>query len=207
MVKNIIFDWAGTLSDDIMAVYSAAMIVFQKFGAEKITLHEFKKEWEQPFMIFYNKFVPDLSIEQEKNAFEKAYNVTRNQYPANPFYGISEFLNQAKLMGKNLIIISSDPEMKIMKEVKDYQFVDYFSHVYHSVYDKSNVIEEVIKKHNFKRNETIFIGDTTHEINVSKKSGIISGAVTWGYQLEGKLRECKPDYLFKQISDLKKIIN
>jgi phosphoglycolate phosphatase-like HAD superfamily hydrolase len=53
---------------------------------------------------------------------------------------------------------------------------------------------------------TYFVGDSNHEIEVSKAVGINSIAVTWGFLSEAKLRANNPNYVVNGVSDLEKII-
>ena len=50
------------------------------------------------------------------------------------------------------------------------------------------------------------IGDEARDIKASKKSGIKSIAVTWGFQDEATLRRLNPDFIVKTPEDILKII-
>ncbi len=51
-MRNVIFDWSGTLSNDI---YKACMKVFEKLGLKKISFSEFKRNFLLPYMKFYRE--------------------------------------------------------------------------------------------------------------------------------------------------------
>ncbi len=55
MIRNIIFDWSGTLSNDLIPVYTATMNVFRKLGLKTLSLEEYKKEFTLPYIHFYHK--------------------------------------------------------------------------------------------------------------------------------------------------------
>jgi len=38
MIKNVIFDWSGTLSDDLIPVYTATMNLFRKLNLNILSL-------------------------------------------------------------------------------------------------------------------------------------------------------------------------
>ena len=65
-IKNIIFDWSGTISDDFTPVYQASTLVFKKLGREPISIEEFKREFALPYMLFWNKYFPKLKEEEER---------------------------------------------------------------------------------------------------------------------------------------------
>ena len=55
--------------------------------------------------------------------------------------------------------------------------------------------------------DTFFVGDSNHEIDVAKKTGIKSVAVTWGFTSEQKLRARNPDYVIGSFSELEKVVD
>jgi len=63
-----------------------------------------------------------------------------------------------------------------------------------------------MQKNNFKPEETICVGDMTHDIDMSRKAGIKIVAVSYGYQSKEKLLEKNPDFLIEDLRELKNII-
>ena len=45
MIKNVIFDWSGTLSDDFEPVYTTAMAIFKAYGVKTISRARCKEEF------------------------------------------------------------------------------------------------------------------------------------------------------------------
>jgi phosphoglycolate phosphatase len=67
-------------------------------------------------------------------------------------------------------------------------------------------VESLIKENNLNLGDTFFVGDSNHEIDVAKKVGIKSIAVTWGFTSEQKLRLRNPDYIVGNVEELERII-
>jgi len=206
MIKNVIFDWSGVINDDLAAVHNAAMIIFKKFGAKRISLKEFKKEWEQPYMLFYNKYLPQLTKEEEDAAFWVAYKKAIKAYPLRPYSHIKNALQKFKGVGINMIILSSNPYGYLLSEIKKFGLQGLFNEVNGEVHDKTKVIRKIIKRNQFNPRETIFIGDTNHEIDAGKSAKIKTAAVTWGYQNEDKLKSLNPDFIIHNLKELEKAI-
>ena len=59
MIRNIIFDWSGTLVDDLPGVWKATNHVLEQAGAPTLTLDEFRSDFELPFTNFYDRHIPD----------------------------------------------------------------------------------------------------------------------------------------------------
>jgi phosphoglycolate phosphatase-like HAD superfamily hydrolase len=74
------------------------------------------------------------------------------------------------------------------------------------VHDKLEGINTLLKNKNLDLKNTFFIGDSNHETEVSKKVGIKSVAVTWGFNNEQKLKSGNPDFLVHNVAELEKII-
>jgi phosphoglycolate phosphatase len=203
MIKNIIFDWSGVISDSVENHLYVANEMFRQLGGPQITLEEMKEEWVQPYMLFYNKFLPNLTHEEEEVAYRKAI----LKYPKGKAYpGIIDLLKDFKEKGIKMTILSSDITEVLLAEMTEFGldniFIDIFTHVYH----KLESLEELIKKNNFKKEETIFIGDSNHEIEEGKNAGVLTGAVTWGYCTKAKLESLKPDFLINNLEELKTAI-
>ena len=65
--------------------------------------------------------------------------------------------------------------------------------------------KKCMKHLNTKNYETIFVGDSEYDISPSKKLGMLSVFVTYGY---GKLNDAiKPDFEIDKITEILKIVN
>lgn len=203
MIKNIIFDWSGTLSDDVIFTYSATMKVFEKIGIAEITLEKFKEEFTLPYMNFYKKFKnnPDKKIIDE--TFDKELNLINK---AKLFLEVKEVLNFLQQRKIKMIILSSYLQESLEREIKENNLQDFFSDVNGSVHDKTEVVSEIMQKNNFKPAETIYVGDMVHDIETGIKAGIITVIVACGYQSKKVLLEKNPDFLIENLEELKKII-
>ena len=203
MIKNIIFDWSGVLSNDLIPVYRASMLVFKKLGKEPISLEEYKREFTLPYMVFWNKYFPELTKEEENKLFLKEINLVDEPKSFPNVKKILKFLKQKNI---KLAILSSHPQEKLEKEIKDYKFQKFFLEINGSVHDKIETIIKIMKRNNFNPNETAYVGDMTHDIKAGKKAKVITIAVSWGYQPKEKLLKENPKLLINDLKELNKLI-
>ena len=69
MIKNIIFDWSGVINDSVENLLIVVNQIFAELHLNPISLMELKENWEQPYMRFYNKYAPNLTLEEEIAAY------------------------------------------------------------------------------------------------------------------------------------------
>lgn len=200
MIKNIIFDWSGVLSDDFSPVYKATMNVFKKLGIKTISIQEYKKEFLLPYMDFYRKFT-DATKQKVDDLFFKEINLVGSP---KPFPKAKSVLISLKNKGIKIILLSSHPNVR--KEVKDYDFENIFTDINSGVHNKIKVIKEIMKKNNFKSKETVYVGDMVHDIEAGKKANVKTIAVSWGYDSKEKLSKRKPDFIIENLDEVFKIV-
>src|SRR3989344_8134602 len=198
-IKNIIFDWSGTLSDDFTSVYQASMLVFKKLGRAPISMEEYRREFTLPYMVFWNKYFPELTKEVE----DKLYVEAIHQVDEPILYeGVKTELERLKSLGINMIVISSHPHDKLLKEANNYGIRFLFQEINGSIHDKTETILDILQRNNFNPNQTMYVGDMTHDIDAGKKARVVTVALGWGYQSKEVLMDSNPDHYISDISNL-----
>lgn len=205
MSKNIIFDWSGVVKDAVDAQIWKVNKIFEKFGAPQISKEEFQKTFVLPYMDFYTNYLPDLNKE-EQDILYKEFSFSDECPVSYSYPGIADLIKEFKSKGYYLAIVSSDLSQALNDEIKEYDLENVFDDIAHEVHDKSESVFNLVKDKNLDKNETYFIGDSNHEIEVAKKTGIKSIAVTWGFTSEEKLKSINPDFLVHNVKELRDII-
>lgn len=205
MFKNIIFDWSGVINDNQLTTFKVVNKTFNYFKLPVISYKEFRREWEQPYMLFYNKYLPDLTLTDENRVYKLVYHELVKYFPPTPYPGIVELINECN-KDKELFIVSSNNKDSLLKEINDFGLKNVFNEVVASVHDKEDGLRSVVVNHHLELDKTIFIGDTAHEVEVGKKVGIKTGAVTWGIHSKARLKQANPNYLINNLKELEAII-
>ena len=168
-----------------------------------MSLERFREEFELPVTNFYNRYIPNVSRKDINEAFiEAIFSVGEPK----PFSEAEKFLEALHKEGIRMALLSSHVQKKIEQEMKDYGFSKFFVKIKGSVHDKRETILDLIKKCNFKKEETVFIGDMTHDIETGKMANVRTIAVTWGYDSKEKLKKAEPDYIVDSFEELKELI-
>lgn len=203
MFQNIVFDWSGVINDNTYAVYQAVMAVFDFSNTKRISFEEFKRDWRQPVIDFYHLYIPDMVLDETKEVFRQ--NILK--YDQNkPYIGIVNLVKKIKKSNKKLFVITSDLSQTINNQLKAFNLENIFDEIVVESHDKTKDLENLIKKYSLDLQETVFIGDSNHEIESGQKLGIKTIAVTWGFCLEEKLKSYNPDFIVHNLDELEKII-
>ncbi len=203
-ITNLIFDWSGTLSNDLQSVYSATMDVFRTKGAELITLEEFRSVFRLPYMSIYTSHGLEISKEEADRCFLEAFET----YPSPVIYeGVKETLAKLHTENYSMIVLSSHINEKVCLEAASYGIDQLFTSIHGGVYNKTEEIENILSHNGFTPENTMFIGDMLHDINAGKKAGVTTTAMTWGYQTPEILSEASPDYMINDIRELPELLS
>ncbi len=73
MIRNIIFDWSGTLVDDLPAVWEATNYVLTQAERPEMSLEQFRAEFCLPFTIFYDRHTPHIPLPQLETWFHSRF--------------------------------------------------------------------------------------------------------------------------------------
>ena len=201
MTKNIIFDWSGVIKDSVKSHLWVVNKMFSKFGVNEISLEELNENWEQPYMIFYNKYLPNLTIEEEQATYKEI--ILSKDCPKSMAYpGIIELIKKIKEKDNFIAVISSDLPDTVFPEIRKYGLENIFDEIMINIYNKTKAIRDLIKKREFNPKDTFFVGDSNHEIEAGKQTGVKTIAVTWGFSTEQKLKLEKPDFIAHNLNEL-----
>lgn len=206
MIKNVIFDWTGVINNNLQASTFSINYILKHFGGRELSWEEIRDNWIQPYPLFYEKIVPGIPLAEEQELYKLAYPVATKKFPPRAFPGMVELLKELKKAKVKVIVISSDHPEHLFQEVEDYGLNGIFDEVYTNVVDKKEGLKGIMTKHNFQPDNTIFIGDSHHEIDTGKSVGMMTGAVTWGFQNEEDLIAANPNYIIRNVEELKKAI-
>lgn len=204
MIRNIIFDWSGTLVDDLPAVWQATNYVLAQAHRDQLTLEQFRAEFCLPFKKMYDRFLPDIPLDQLEVWFHKSFRESQDSVV--PLPHAREFLEFCREREVRTFLLSSVHEKHFKVQADTTGFGPFLDRCYVGVLDKSEVIHRILDENKLDRGETIFIGDMQHDIDTAKHGGIRSCAVLTGYNVLQQLRESEPDLIVEHLGELRSIL-
>lgn len=191
MFKNLIFDWSGTLVDDMGPVIEATNAVLGKYGIAPYDREGFRRGFRLPYREFYAEILPGVSLEELEAHFRPAFDAAVTPVTVLPH--AREKLEWAHARGMRMFVLTSMDADAFLRQLHEFGMEDFFEKTYAGVLDKRELIDFIIETHGLNREETAFVGDMTHDIETARHGGISSIAVLTGYHHAEVLAAVRPE--------------
>lgn len=200
--KNYIFDIDGTLLNTYEVAYKAKAKVLKEYN-----IPFDKKMFDIGFASTSEKSLEllgvDLNTKQGQDILKKE-SIYYNEF-AKEIEMFDNALEVIKYLknNHNLAIVTSRNKDEVYNEPKLNELLPYFDYVITASDVKSpkpdkESLEVLFKQSNWKKDESIFIGDSNNDSMCANSFGIKFGLAGWG-----AVDEVKYDYYFKNLDDLK----
>lgn len=212
MLKYILFDLDGTLTDSSEGITKSVQYGLKSIGIEVENLQELHRFIGPPLEYSFQEFYR-LDGENIRQAIEKYRERYRSvgMYENTLYPGIAKMLADLKKRGRTLAVASSKPEVFVRQILKHFNITQYFDVIVGSGLDgslpkKEDVIREALNQlfdgKEPAPEETAMVGDRNFDINGAKPFGIVSIGVEYGFAEPGELKEAKADYIVKTVKEL-----
>lgn len=155
---------------------------------------------------------PELSEEQLETVtsnFRASYD--SSSYPkTKPYPGMLRLLKE--LSGRATLLVATNkrrtPTLRILDLMGMTCFKDImtFDTEPGKKLEKSQSILILLERWKLEGAKTAYVGDTAADILAAKKAGVSAIAITWGYGNKAELAKNKPDYLVRNVAELKKAL-
>lgn len=193
-IKNIIWDFNGTLLDDTDICIDSINPLLTKRNLLPINKVIYQDAFTFPVEDYYKAIGFDFSKEDFKiPAMQFIDNYTLNLPKAQLFPKVSETLAQIKSMGINQYVLSAMQEPFLRKTLKELDIASYFKEMagIQDHYAKGKIERgiKLFESNNINPKESLLIGDTLHDKEVAESLGIKSILIANGHQSEKRLKK------------------
>lgn len=191
---HVIWDWNGTLLDDIEHAVSVVNILLQEQGLNPTNVEHYRKIFGFPVIEYYKRLGFDTSpkvFAEMCERFNELFHANIDRLDLWP--GAREVLAEVKDMGKVQSILSASEQNMLNHSVKVLNVGHFFDYVM-GIADKmaGSKIEfghRLMAKAGVPAEECVMIGDTDHDLEVAQALGIDMILVEHGHQCPTRLRE------------------
>ncbi|MBA7517770.1 Phosphoglycolate phosphatase [subsurface metagenome] len=174
--KHIIWDWNGTLINDIWLVVEIMNKMLKKRNMPGIDLKKYREIFDFPVIDYYAKLGFDFSGESFEELTVEFINEYYTRFNECKLFGeTEEVLKKIRDMGIPQSILSASKEDVLIEKIKYYGIDKYFNRIIglenHYAESKVEKGKEWIAELNLDPQDVLLMGDTAHDYIVSKHIG------------------------------------
>ena len=208
--KNIVWDWNGTLLNDVQIGVNTLNDMLGRRGLTLLTEQDYKDYFGFPVVDFYHQVGFDMvkeSFHELSLDFVETYDKYAGGVALNPH--VPEVLTGIRQSGLGQYILSALKEDLLHQMLCDFQIDSQFDSACGSdnIYAAGKVDrgQRMVEAIGICPEETLMVGDTIHDAEVAKALGFDCILFSGGHNSEWRLREKAP--VIKDMKELLENIN
>jgi len=192
--KNVIWDWNGTILNDLDICLETLNDMLRNRNIPEITKTKYRSLFRFPVKDFYY----EIGFDFKKESFDKIsvdfvtiYNKNSLSLELQP--GVLALLQKLNRMGVKQYVLSALEKTALKKLLKFYKISDFFECVAGSdnIYGEGKFRqgEKLIAKSNIDPGKSLMVGDTTHDAEIAAKLGLSSALYVGGHNSKERLEK------------------
>ncbi len=205
--KNLVWDWNGTLLNDIMTGVDTLNDMLERRGLQKLSVERYKDMFGFPVAGFYRKvgFDPEKeSLHELSVDFVETYDRYAGNLALNP--SVPEVLRGIQRTGRKQYILSALREDLLKQMVAGFHIDAYFEQVCGSdnIYAAGKIErgKRMVETYRLCPEETLMVGDTLHDAEVAQALGF--GCILYAGGHNSVRRLCEKAPVIESMEELLK---
>lgn len=166
-----IWDWNGTLQDDAAHIHGCVRRIFRHFAIPCPSWETYRREISHNYMEFYQRHgvPPHITKDELNNIFRSGIEERR----ARPrlFPDTRHALRKTAGMVEKQHLVSGCPEDILSEELASHNIAHFFSRIIGDACDKAEIFQRLMKEHRVRGEETLIIGDLSHDAFAARAAG------------------------------------
>ncbi len=210
MIKNILIDLDGTLTDPKVGITTSARYGLNKVGYSLPA--ETNIDWiigpplKASLAKILNVAVDDDRAEQALLGYRERFAVT-GLFENTVFPDVQTTLAVLQHQGFQLFLATAKPIIYARQIIQHFELDQFFTELYGSELNgdrtnKGDLIAYILEQQQLKSTECLMVGDREHDILGARRHGIETIAVEYGYGSPEELDEAQPKARIQQFSQL-----
>lgn len=190
--KHVIWDWNGTMLDDVELCVEVGNNLFRRKSIPEITVQKYKEIFTIPVEDYYKA----VGFTFDEETFEVVGKEWMDEYEERKYEcslhtGLVEVLHDIYEAGIKQSVLSAYKQNKLEEMINRFGLDKYLDNIVglDNIYAESKLHlgKELIKKLGNGHGETLLIGDTVHDYDVAKEMGSDCILISSGHQTKEKL--------------------
>ena len=193
-IKHVVWDWNGTLLDDIDVSMDALNWILKK---EKLRLVLDKKEYRKFFQFPVIEYYKKVGFDFEKTPFPILAKEYMSYYQPHSMEcslhtGVDEVLSLFHEKGLHQYLLSASDLTFLHEQLRNYDIKQFFEQIcgldnIHA-HSKADLAKRFVKERNLNPKEVVFIGDSVHDSEVAHGAGCHCILIANGHEDKTKLQ-------------------
>ena len=194
-IETVIFDWNGTLIDDVWLGVKAMNVLLEKRNMSLITEDYYREIFRFPVKEYYRDLGLDVDNEWEQISLEFMDFFLLEAQKVKLHDDVIETLCHLKNSGKKLCILSAMQHEGLVKQASFLNVTQHFDFIQgidnHYAQGKAHLGVKTAKRTGTPPERILFVGDTDHDEEVAEVIGCKSALVSRGHNDLKRLKETK----------------
>lgn len=204
-IKAIIFDFDGTIADSFEVFVNVLQQIIKR--NHPLTYAEIEdlrssslneiikklgvKKWQIPFLLVSGK-----------------REIKKQMYKVKVFDGLAQVLNELDSRGFKIYILSTNAESSIREFLLKHKLNNFITGIYADIglWGKALSLSKLQRREKLTKEECVYIGDETRDIEAAKKAQIKCIAVAWGFSSPEALKSSQPSAIVNIPKDIIKMM-
>lgn len=189
--KHIIWDWNGTLQDDVLAAVVGINVLLKQRGMPLVDIQKHRELFSFPARNYYIA----LGFDLEKENWDEMSNTFIKAFLAEPSTDLFDWtiptLSYFKEHSVGMSLVSAAELKTLIKSVEKYGILHYFDNIVgltdHGAGSKAENAKSLVSTFDIPLDEIYLIGDTSHDKEVADYVGCNCILVESGYESRERL--------------------
>lgn len=210
MIKTVIWDWNGTLLDDLDLSLNSVNILLEERNLPLLTEEKYKSIFTFPVIEYYKAAGFDFDKEPFEVPAKQYVRIYRDGVSSvRLFPDVVDTLTYLKEKGYRLLVLSAmrDDNLKLMIEYAG--ITNFFDGIFgikdNYAREKISLGKQLVNDLNLNPSECLMIGDTLHDAEVSEHCGFNCMLYSGGHVSRRRL-ETKNLRIIDKLQELKNIL-
>lgn len=212
MIKNILFDFDGTLADTAPGILATQVATFTKMGIPVPTEAQMRSGIGLPLGESLRKAanLPDELIDEAVTTYRALFPIYEVGN-VSVFPKVYETLEELKARGIRMAIATSRGSNSLGTFLERFDMARFFEDKVTAT-DKlpakpaPDIVLALLDRMGISKDETLVIGDTIFDIGMGNAAGCRTCAVTWGNHSAELLQTASPTYTINDITQILDIL-
>ena len=190
--QHIIWDWNGTILDDVSYAVETINWQLARHGRPTLSYAQYRDIFDFPIRRYYDR----LGFDYTRMSFEDLCHEYIEQYMSGyqvcrPFEAVLQVLRASRTQCEQQSILSASDQSSLEQMIKHFAIGDLFDQVHglDNRFAASKLVsgQRLIERSQVRLEDTVLVGDTLHDVEVASALGIDILLVDHGHHSRAKL--------------------